>query len=87
MVLNRLDIFEKIPVVQLNFQGDKILRYGSVREAADTLKIKKELISAAISGRTFSAGGFLFIREEYYNPMNKITLNLLKLKRKIKRML
>lgn len=87
MVLNRLDIYEKIPVVQLSFQGDKISRYGSVREAADTLKIKKELISAAVCGRTYSAGGYLFVREEYYNPLNKITLQLLKFKRKLRKML
>ena len=70
-----------IPVVQLALEGGFIDSFRSISEAARILNLDPTRISQTLSGKSMSAGGYLFLEQEKYNNGKRITYNSLKRKR------
>lgn len=57
-----------IPVIQIDKQGNIVARFSSVHEAARTTQISNNNIARVIYGRGLSAGNYLWVREDEYDP-------------------
>jgi hypothetical protein len=62
-------------VVQLTFEGDFIKQWDCISDVEKELNVSNSLITRCCKGKVNSAGGFLWVYLDEYNPSFMYTLN------------
>lgn len=66
--INTRGLDKKIPVIQLDLDGNYVNEYSSIKLASEKCGIRRTTISGCLSEKTRRAGGFQWIYKSKYDP-------------------